>query len=276
MPGFCFICLSLPLSVVCYFCPWKLHENFNSVASVYWFFCFFFKPKWVPDTYKIWFYSPFILPTYILLSTYWSNSFDPKLPASRLYAHGIRSQSLFWEAWLYSYEHFSVSHTNCRDVPSLWRVPHFCGHWVPYSVTPLEMYPSRLRWKLFYNWIWKTEFAAVWVWGKCGRCVGLTTLSLNVPIVMKYGNLSLLEPSGPVQACSGFASPLHKYFTLKDRFFLNISLCEWEEQLNKCCRLTSSRYVDVLVCLWMCGQCNNMLLFEWNTKPVNTFDYKTY
>jgi len=28
-----------------------------------------------------------------------------------------------------------------------------------------------------------------------------------VPTVLKYGNLSLLEPSGPVQACNGIALP---------------------------------------------------------------------
>ena len=35
-----------------------------------------------------------------------------------------------------------------------------------------------------------------------GRCVGLTTLHLHVPIVLKSGSLNLLEPSGPVQACN--------------------------------------------------------------------------
>jgi len=28
-----------------------------------------------------------------------------------------------------------------------------------------------------------------------------------VPIVLKYGSLNLLEPSGPVQACNGIALP---------------------------------------------------------------------
>ena len=31
---------------------------------------------------------------------------------------------------------------------------------------------------------------------------------LHVPIVLKSGNVSLLEPSGPVQACNGIALPL--------------------------------------------------------------------
>jgi hypothetical protein len=39
---------------------------------------------------------------------------------------------------------------------------------------------------------------------KGGRCVGLTTLyHLYVPIVLKFGNLRLLEPSESVQACNG-------------------------------------------------------------------------
>jgi len=44
--------------------------------------------------------------------------------------------------------------------------------------------------------------------GKSGRCIGLTTLHLHVPIVLTSGSLNLLEPSGPVQACNGIALPL--------------------------------------------------------------------
>jgi hypothetical protein len=32
-----------------------------------------------------------------------------------------------------------------------------------------------------------------------------------VPIVLKSGNLNLLEPSGPVKACNGIALPSPKY-----------------------------------------------------------------
>jgi hypothetical protein len=32
-----------------------------------------------------------------------------------------------------------------------------------------------------------------------------------VPIVLKSGNLNLLEPSGPVKACNGIALPLPKF-----------------------------------------------------------------
>jgi len=33
-----------------------------------------------------------------------------------------------------------------------------------------------------------------------------------VPIVLKYENLNLLEPAGPVQACNGIALPFYYYY----------------------------------------------------------------
>jgi hypothetical protein len=39
--------------------------------------------------------------------------------------------------------------------------------------------------------------------GKGSRCVRLTTLSPSCAVVMKSGNLNLLEHSGPLQACTG-------------------------------------------------------------------------
>jgi hypothetical protein len=48
---------------------------------------------------------------------------------------------------------------------------------------------------------------------KGGQCVGLTTLHLHVPIVLKSGSLNLLEPSGPVKACNGIALPC-KYVSI--------------------------------------------------------------
>ena len=45
-------------------------------------------------------------------------------------------------------------------------------------------------------------------WGKGGLCVRLTTLPPSCAIVMKSGNLTFLEPSGPLQACNGTALPL--------------------------------------------------------------------
>ena len=46
--------------------------------------------------------------------------------------------------------------------------------------------------------------------GKCGRCVGLTTLPPLCAVVMKSGNLNFLEPSGPLQACNGTDLPYTK------------------------------------------------------------------
>jgi hypothetical protein len=40
---------------------------------------------------------------------------------------------------------------------------------------------------------------------KGGQCVGLTTLPLHVPPVLNSESLNLLEPSGPVEACTGIA-----------------------------------------------------------------------
>jgi len=46
-------------------------------------------------------------------------------------------------------------------------------------------------------------------WGiKVAGAKGWQTYHVNVLIVLKSGNLNLLEPSGPVQACNGIALPL--------------------------------------------------------------------
>jgi hypothetical protein len=52
-------------------------------------------------------------------------------------------------------------------------------------------------------------------WGKGGRCVGLRTLQLRVPIVLKSGSLNPLEISGPVKACNENALPLPLLSTLQ-------------------------------------------------------------
>ena len=54
----------------------------------------------------------------------------------------------------------------------------------------------------------RNEYQEYFLGGKDGRCVGLTTLKLHVPIVLKSRNLTLMEPCGPVQACNGIALPL--------------------------------------------------------------------
>ena len=50
-------------------------------------------------------------------------------------------------------------------------------------------------------------------WDKCGRCIRLTTLPPSCAIVMKFGNLNFLEPSGPLQACNGTNFPFYLTYT---------------------------------------------------------------
>jgi hypothetical protein len=51
-----------------------------------------------------------------------------------------------------------------------------------------------------------TEMSARCIyWGKGARCVRLTTLPPSCAVVMKFGDLNFLEPSGPLQACNGTA-----------------------------------------------------------------------
>jgi len=45
-------------------------------------------------------------------------------------------------------------------------------------------------------------------------------MALHVPSVLKSGKLNLLEPSGPVQACSGIALPL---YTFKTVFYVSLT-----------------------------------------------------
>jgi hypothetical protein len=52
-------------------------------------------------------------------------------------------------------------------------------------------------------------------WGKCGRCVRLTTLPPSCAVVKKSGNLNFLEPSGPPQASNGTAfTDIHSDYVL--------------------------------------------------------------
>ena len=52
----------------------------------------------------------------------------------------------------------------------------------------------------------------------------LTTLPPSCAVVTKSGNLNLLEPSGPVQACNGIALPLP--LPLHDNFSVYLH-CGW-------------------------------------------------
>ena len=48
---------------------------------------------------------------------------------------------------------------------------------------------------------------------------GATLQAVHVLIVLKSGNLDLLEPSGPVQACNGIALPFTDVNLLATDFF---------------------------------------------------------
>jgi hypothetical protein len=52
-------------------------------------------------------------------------------------------------------------------------------------------------------------------WGKGGWCLRLT-LPPSCAVVMKWGNLNFLEPSGPLQACNGTALHLPFYLRFND------------------------------------------------------------
>jgi hypothetical protein len=48
-------------------------------------------------------------------------------------------------------------------------------------------------------------------WGvNAAGALGLQPYHLHVPTVLKFGSLSLLEPSGPIQTCNGVALPFYQ------------------------------------------------------------------
>ena len=58
--------------------------------------------------------------------------------------------------------------------------------------------------------LWHTWAPGISPGGKGGRHVGMTTLpSSCADCLGNYGSVNLLEPSRPVQACNGIASPKH-------------------------------------------------------------------
>ena len=69
-------------------------------------------------------------------------------------------------------------------------------------IFPIALWPWG-RLSLQQKWV-SGEFPG----GKCDRCVRLTTLPPPCAVVMKFGNLNFLKPSGPLQACNGAALSL--------------------------------------------------------------------
>ena len=67
---------------------------------------------------------------------------------------------------------------------------------------------SQSLYRLSYPVHNRNEYQEYFLGGKGGRWLGLTTLHLHVPTVLKSGSLNLLEPSGPVLACNWIVLPL--------------------------------------------------------------------
>jgi len=68
------------------------------------------------------------------------------------------------------------------------------------------------------NTSWEVKLAGAWGWQPC---------HLHVPIVLKSSTFKLLEPSGPVQACTRIALPFHilrGFKTSDDAFRLSYSI----------------------------------------------------
>jgi hypothetical protein len=55
-----------------------------------------------------------------------------------------------------------------------------------------------------FNW---NEYQEYFLGVKAARAYGWQPYNIRVPIFLKSRSLSLLEPSGPIQACNGIALP---------------------------------------------------------------------
>jgi hypothetical protein len=75
-----------------------------------------------------------------------------------------------------------------------YRIKWKCTSTPPYAFSPCILTTLIAQW----NISWRVKAAGVQGW---------QPYHLHVPIVLKSGSLKLLEPSGPVQTCNGFASP---------------------------------------------------------------------
>jgi len=90
-----------------------------------------------------------------------------------------------------------------------------------------------------------------------------------VPIVLKSGNLNLLEPSGPVQACNGIALPFTCSQNWVPRFesfpavlqvtLVSLLLCSGVELLRHALTLSVAKHDSVACGRWHCLDNQNVV-----------------
>jgi hypothetical protein len=109
----------------------------------------------------------------------------------------------------------------------------------------------------------RNEYQEYFLGGKGGRCVGLTTLH-HMPVVWKSGNLNILEPSGPVQACNGIALPFYNFI------FLHFPLSGQSNNSYRFCLYLIADVVDDLqysVLSWSAPTLQKRILRDRHTVP---------
>jgi len=85
---------------------------------------------------------------------------------------------------------------------------------VRFPIVPLELFIDINLLATLWLWGWLqpvTEMSTTNIsWGvKLASAYGWQPYHLHVPTVFKSGSLNLLEPSGPIQDCHGFALPFY-------------------------------------------------------------------
>ena len=86
----------------------------------------------------------------------------------------------------------------------------------------------------------RNEYQEYFLGVKSGRCVRPTTLPPSCAVVMKSGNLNILEPSGPLQACNGTALLF---------FFLLLFKVSWKfVQWERSCSMRTDRHDEANRC----------------------------
>jgi len=99
-----------------------------------------------------------------------------------------------WRSWL---RHWATSRKVMGSIPDgvtgifHWHNPSGCTLALGLTQPLTEMSTRNISWEV-----------------KVASAYGWQPYPLHVPIVLKSGSLNLLEPSGPVQGCTGIALPL--------------------------------------------------------------------